>query len=166
MTDTIEHVDPYDHLTQFDYDGWLAAAPPAVFGPAIHTTLTTILGLTGEQRADLNTAFQAAADRIDRESDDLWERIDEAMFDHPIGRSSSCAGITDIEPWATAVRIRVGEGPSLVLQAVALRDHKAITAADFEALTGWWTAAGMPLPEPISDTDRQTLAAWWAKQDA
>ncbi len=161
MTDTIEHVDPYDHLTQFDYDGWLAAARPA-----IHTTLTTILGLTEQQRTDLNTAFQAAADRIDRESGDLWERIDEALFDHAIGRSSSCAGITDVEPWATAVRIRVGEGPSLVLQAVALRDHNAISPEDFALATGWWTAAGMLLPEPISDTDRQTLAAWWAKQDA
>ncbi|MFJ1539236.1 hypothetical protein ACIODS_11905 [Micromonospora chalcea] len=160
-----EHTDPYAAISRYDSDAWLTVAPPAQFGPAIHTTLATILGLTAEQRAAVNAAYQTAfnndVDRFATVEDD----IDELMFDHPIGGSSSCAGITDVEPWTTAVRIRIGDGPSLVLQAVALRDHNAISAEDFEVATGWWTAAGMPLPEPISDTDRAALVAWWAEQD-
>lgn len=39
-----------------------------------------------------------------------------------------------------------------VAAAVLARDLKLITEADFTAATGWWLAAGQPLPEPATST--------------
>lgn len=160
-----DDIDPYENIDQFDHYGWLAATPPALFGPAIHTTLTNIKRLRTDEQAHLNTLWQEACDADPDRYDDAAQRADDAYDEHPIGASSSCMGTTDLGPWVEAVRLRIGDGMSEVLKAVALRDHQQITDADFETLTGWWVKAGQTLPDPISDTDRAALVAWWDEQD-
>lgn len=164
MTDTItDTVDPYEHIGD-DHDLWLATPPPAQFGPAIHTVLRDINALTDGQRAAINTHYTALLDRSEAQVTAAAEDLDEQLFEHPIGGSNSCVGTTDISTWSLAVHLRVGEGPSYVLQAVAARDHGLIPDPDFALLTGWWVEAGMTLPDPISDTDRAALVAWWDEQ--
>lgn len=166
MTDTItdDDVDPYERIGD-DHDLWLATPPPTQFGSAIHAVLRDINNLTDEQRATINTHYNALLDHSGAQVTTAAEDLDEQLFEHPIGGSNSCARTSDISRWAHAVHLRVGEGPSYVLQAVAARDHGLIPDADFALLTGWWTAAGMTLPDPISDTDRAALVAWWDEED-
>jgi hypothetical protein len=166
MTDTLldddEQTDPYENLDPFDYYGWLAAAPPIQLGPAIHATLDQIKRLPVDEQERLNNCYRDADTDQYRQA---FDRAEEVYEEHPIGSSSSCAGITDVESWVDAVRMRIGLGPSEVLMAVALRDHGLISDADFKTLTGWWTDAGQSLPTRISDTDRAVLVQWWIDND-
>ncbi|MDG4792073.1 hypothetical protein O7626_40365 [Micromonospora sp. WMMD1102] len=168
MTDTLldddEQVDPYEDIDPFNYYAWLGVAPPAEFGPAIHNILDQIKRRSVADQEQLNNHYRDAYNADPDRHQDAADRAEEAYEEHPIGSSSSCAGITDIDPWVEAVRMRIGLGPSEVLMAVALRDHKAITEDDFATLTGWWTAAGRTLPEPISDDGRAALVAWWKSE--
>ncbi len=163
MTDTI--TDPYGHIGEFDHDRWLATPPPAQFGPAIHAVLRDLNTLTSEQRNTLDTQWGALYDRSGEQITVAAEDLDEKLFDHPIGGSNSCVRTSDISSWAHAAHMVLGEGPSLVLQAVAARDHGLIPDADFALLTDWWVEAGMTLPEPIGEADKAALIAWWESDD-
>lgn len=145
---------------EYDDDAWLAVPPPAELGSAIRAIVATAVGLDDTVRASVEAAFNAAYDDA---MSDVEQECNEALDEHPIGESASCQEITTVEPWINAIRMRVGYGACYVARAVAARDHNLISAEDFATLTGWWVEAGLPIPAPISDTERRALVEWWTE---
>lgn len=145
----------------WDFEEWIATPLPTIFGRALPAVLAEVAGWNPQRRTEVQATFSAAcADRIPKVQGAL-SRTCAATYGHPIGQYHFGGEMTTVRPWLDAVSAKAGEGARLVLLAVAARDHNLISEGDFELLTGWWVDAGLPLPEPITNAERQAVVDWW-----
>ena len=159
-----ELVNPDDYPNDtYDDDAWLAVPPPVELGSALRGIVQEIVSWDAQKRADMQQRSEIADEAI---PDDVWDRINDALEQHPVAEPMSCQEVTTIAPWAEAILGRVGGGAYGIVLAVAARDHNVISAEDFATVTGWWVKAGLSLPEPISDVERGRLVDWWRERGA
>lgn len=123
----------------------------------VHTPPPNALGQGFAQFID--HLVDCAADTIRDAGNDLpWDavftdaadRLVEAIKASRVG-VDSCAFNNDgrafyAGPFTSAVGTIYGGAARVVAEAVVARDLGLIVEADFRTLTGWWVAAGFPLP--------------------
>jgi hypothetical protein len=86
--------------------------------------------------------LDAAADRIEVTVDDLfgWS----CQFGEPEDPDEPAS--PEAGPYIDTLRGNDMSGAAVVAAAVLARDLHLVTEADFNTATGWWVAAGLPLP--------------------
>lgn len=122
---------------------------PHAFGSAFTQIITQALSWSpdrcGELRARYDDARYKIGDPYDEADDTVYGALldaDLAEYDCDLSEDEVPAG------WVERVKGHTGNyGVGQVAWAVLARDHDLIGDDDFETLTGWWTAAGLPMPE-------------------
>lgn len=132
----------------------LSDVPPEL-GPGLAAIVTTALSWDDAERQRVNTLVNAELDRRQVDNDGAAsDRLEDVL-----GESGSCIGTWSCQdgaagepihagPWLDTIAYSALPDVAEVAAAVLARDFGLITAEDFAVLTAWWTAAGLPLPDP------------------
>lgn len=140
-----------------------ASVPPEL-GPGLAGVISTAIAWSDQDRAAVAAAFDAA------DGDGQIAELADQVISGPLGDLGSTIGTTSCqtgmtgehndtdepdEPWTAGPWLDVAyrnhqdlPGVHEVAVACLARDFSLIAEVDFETLTGWWVAAGQPLPEP------------------
>lgn len=125
--------------------------PPRELGEAFAAIITEALSWDEQKRNNIN----AIAD------DDLIDLTDEidivnfALIEADLGWSCTFGDSDDDDalaalPYVTTLSDKWSEGAAAVASAVLARDLGLVSEMTFNAITGWWLAAGLTLPEPYA----------------
>lgn len=83
--------------------------------------------------------------------DDAYERVEDRLQVSDVAIWSCAFGQDDVPaqagPYIDTLR-KFSVASAEVASAVLARDLGLVTEDDFETVTGWWVAAGLPLPPP------------------
>lgn|SRR5512142_270353 len=118
---------------------------PTELGPGF-TAIVQVIASWDEQA---RTAAEIAYDALDFETfDPVSDRVQVALGEYGAQIDTwSCQTGREGEPWTAGPWLEtIPACTAEVASAVLARDFGLITKADFEALTNWWTAAGLSLP--------------------
>lgn len=115
---------------------------PACYGTAVDEMYSTTQTLTFEQRDQLDQLLLET-------SGAMWKPARQQLDTHD--ELAVLDALADTLDEQTAVLYPI--------LAVYARDLGMITAGDFDALTTWWVAAGLPLPEVVTGDDETGSAA-------
>lgn len=138
----------HDLVIDLDDGRTAPMTPPDTLGEAFAAVIAETLSWDSDRRAALSDRHAAAEDEPGfMEASD---RVDANLY--RAGLAWSCQFGDEGEPpeagpYIDTLREEWSRGAADVAAAVLARDLRLITEPDFTTLTGWWTAAGLPLPD-------------------
>lgn len=122
--------------------------PPPALGAAFFAVVAEALGWDDTRQAEADAALDTISDTHVFQA--AAERIGEALSDADLDWSCQFGseGEPEAGPYIDTLHENQLGGVGYVAAAVLARDLAVVTETDFQTVTGWWVAAGLPLPGP------------------